>query len=431
MKKVIIITIFSAMLITSISSCAKNGSDNLPEQAQSSENPVTQSPDAAEAPDLAAKPLTPEKWIARNNTVSAWFSEEQPEDSLGADIDPETIHVGKTADGKDIFTLLRLPLQGTWFAGEVRSARLLLKVKENDAPASLRVARAAGGWDSSQTPRAEARALVDDASFSTPELELEEGGWVSFNVTDYVKTWLSGDVQNNGFALFAESAGGTTVFVSGWAEDDIPYLEVSGAVGARASDYGKFGYTEQPVPGAEVDEGGNCLSYALRDTEMILIDDLKADYEAMNKIYRGGGEDAVMDYFAGLVEDYVEENKAGLQISRFRKIDGFDAPFDPEKEYRAAIRRGCKVFDEVDLGGDRNFDFHAWAQLNDGQWAQKFPLDASEKIPCSAPGVSPEKYPWDAAIQWSLARLNGYYTSKIVYFAVTKDTEDFTKHKTR
>jgi hypothetical protein len=282
--------------------------------------------------------------------------------------------------------------------------------------------------------RVRARALVDDANFASAELRREADGWVSLDVTAFVKAWLSGDIQNNGFALFAESTGDAAAFVSGWAPDniDIPYLKASGAIGERALNHGKFGYTEQPVPGAGSDEGGNCLSYALRDTEMILVDDLKADYDKMNAIYRSGGEDAVMDYIAGLIESYVEARKTGLQISRFRQIDGFDAPVQPEAEYRVAVRVGCKVFDgEVNLSEPRSFDFHAWAQLNDGQWAQKFPQDTSEKIPCSGPGVSPGKYPWNAAVQWSMARLNGYYTSKVVYFAVTKDTDGFTKHKTQ
>ncbi|MDR1159741.1 MAG: DNRLRE domain-containing protein [Syntrophomonadaceae bacterium] len=433
MKKISIILIIAAF-IASIFSCAGNGNGESPEQV---ENPAVmdaaQSPGTAGSSNSAPDNLTTEKWIAQDNTISAWFSEEQPENYSGVDIDIETMQIGKTADGKDIFALLRLPLKGTWLAGEVHSARLFLKVKENDAPASLLVTHAASGWDFSQTPCVEARALVDDISFSTAEIRQEEDGWISFDVTSCVRAWLDGDMQNNGFALFAENAGDTGVFVSGWAPDnvDIPYLEVSGAVGVRALDYGKFGYTEQPVPGAEIDEGGNCLSYALRDTEMIFIDDLNADSDVMNEIYRESGEDAVMDYFTVLVENYVEANKAGLQISRFQKIDAFDAPVQPEEEYRIAIRIGCKVFDgEVDLDGARNFDFHAWAQLNDGQWAQKFPLDTSEKIPCSGPGVSPEKYPWNAALQWSMARLNDYYTSKVVYFAVAKDTDNFTKHKT-
>jgi hypothetical protein len=128
------------------------------------------------------------------------------------------------------------------------------------------------------------------------------------------------------------------------------------------------------------------------------------------------------------VEDYVEARKAGLQISGFRRIADFDSEIDAAREYRVAMRVGCKVFGEVDLGGKGCFDYHFWAQLRDGRWAQKFPLDPSVIIPCTGPGISPGKYPWDSALQW-YPKTQGYYTSKVVYFAVAKDTDAFTGHE--
>ena len=76
-----------------------------------------------------------------------------------------------------------------------------------------------------------------------------------------------------------------------------------------------------------------------------------------------------------------------------------------------------------------NFDFHMWAQINTGQWAQKFMSAPSEIVPGTPPGVSPEKYAWDATLQWGQEKFFGFYTSKAVYFAVTKDVDGFTQHK--
>jgi hypothetical protein len=91
---------------------------------------------------------------------------------------------------------------------------------------------------------------------------------------------------------------------------------------------------------------------------------------------------------------------------------------------------GCKVFEgeAVDLSGQGMFDYHFWAQLSDGRWAQKFPLDTSEIIPGAAPGVSPGKYPWNSALQW-LPKFQGYYTSQVIFFAVTKYTDEVTRHR--
>jgi hypothetical protein len=378
--------------------------------------------------------LTTEQWFAPDNTVTACFSEDDPEDATGVNIDTYTIHIGQTAEGKDIFALLRVPLKSTWLADEVHSARLFLKLKEGVLPAALKIGLNKQLWSFALMSRVEARAAIDDQSLETIAVRAEANDWISVDVTSFVKSWLSGDVPNYGVALFGVSEGEESVFVSAdWVEDGeyfpYPYLEVSGAAGNRARTFGKFGYTETPLPGAEVDQGGNCMSYALRDTNMILIDGLGADFDTMNLIYEESGEDAVADYFAKLVADYVEAHKDSLQISSFRMIDGFDAEIDAAKEYRLALRVGCKVMEgeKADLDGNGNFDYHFWMQLNDGRWAQKFPLDTSEIIPCTGPGISPGNYPWDSAMQWNI-KFQGYYTSKTIYFAATKDSDAFTRH---
>jgi hypothetical protein len=372
-----------------------------------------------------------EKWLSLNNTCTAWFGEEYPEDSVGVSIDTEVIRVGKNAGGKASFALIRLPLEATWYAKEITGARLFLKIAEGSAPAKLQVGALPQLWDTANTTRAAVQAMMKAQPLTEIEVKQEPDGWISLAVTELVKSWLSGETPNYGLAIFGEES--VCSFVSGGGGDStadaFPYLLVSGAAGKRSDHYGKFSYTETPLPGAASDEGGNCMSYALRDTNMILIDVLNADFGIMNKIYEESGEDAVAEYFADLVMDYVEANKAGLQVSKFRRIDGFNASIDPQTEYRIALRVGCKVFDDqVDLEERGMFDYHFWAQLSDGHWAQKFPLDPSEIIPCSAPDLSPGKYPWNAAIMW-YGKTQDYYTSKVIYFAVTKDTDEFTLHR--
>jgi hypothetical protein len=370
-----------------------------------------------------------EKWLSPYNTCIAWFGEEYPEDSVGVSIDTEVIRVGKNAGGKASFALIRLPLKATWYAQEITGARLFLKIAEGSAPAKLQLGAAPQLWDTANTTRVDIQAMMKTQPLTELEVKQEPDGWVSLAVTDLVKSWLSGETPNYGLAMFGDERVCSFVSDGGSDVDAFPYLLVSGAVGERADNYGKFSYTETPLPGAAYDEGGNCMSYALRDTNMILIDALNADFDMMNKIYEASGEDAVAEYFAGLVMDYVKANKAGLQISNFRRIGGFNAVIDPKSEYRIALRVGCKVFDnQVHLEEDDMFDYHFWAQLSDGRWAQKFPQDPSEIIPCSAPGLSPGKYPWDCALMW-YGKTQGYYTSEVIYFAVTKDTNAFTLHR--
>ncbi|MDR1465972.1 MAG: hypothetical protein LBJ11_11835 [Oscillospiraceae bacterium] len=255
----------------------------------------------------------------------------------------------------------------------------------------------------------------------------EKDGWISIPLTDQVKSWLSGALQNNGVALFGDDG---TLYAFDDYEENGPYLLASSAVGDRALSYGKFGYKEMRNPEGK-DSGSNCIAYALRDEDPIEYEHLRADKKEMARVYEQGGLDALTDYNARLVTDYVETNGAGLKISGFRVLDDFDSTIDPAKEYRIAMRMGVVPLDGVVDFEDEDadaVDFHWWLQLNDGRWAQKFPTGDSKLVPCSGPGISPGKFPWHASYFWT-PKSRDYYTGKIVYFAVTKDTDEFTRHR--
>lgn len=379
-----------------------------------------------------------ETWTSAGSSVCAWFNVDEPPDSMGVNIDPAIMRIGKTAQGKDVFSLIRLPMRGTLLGNEITEARLHLQIVEGEAPASLRIGLVNGLWSNAITDLAGAKALFDPASAAAVTVQDEGDGWVSMDITGYVKDWLSGSVPNYGLMLLGETDGEQLAFASDWDEEseNPPRLEVTGALGKRDLSYGKFGYLRHPEnendDAAIVEnETTNCLSYALRDTNVIGGDELGLDYSVMTDICRTSGEDAVADYCAQKVMEYVERNKAGLQISSFRQIESFDSEIDAKKEYRIAYRVGCKLYGGEDVLDDEagNFDYHVWAQVNTGQWAQKFMFSPTEIVPCTPPGVSPEKYPWDASIQWGDEKSYGYYTSKVVYFAVTKDADGFTQHK--
>jgi hypothetical protein len=174
---------------------------------------------------------------------------------------------------------------------------------------------------------------------------------------------------------------------------------------------------------------GNCLSYALRDTDGIYFDALGLDYTQWVALYNAGGVDEILPSMTQSVLDYVNAHADALKISNIRVIDGFDAAIDPETEYRVALRIGARdsggVFGVIDEG---DFDFHLQAQLKNGTWAEKMPQDPSRVVPGSHAGLSPERLQWDTSPMWGNDKWNNFYTSKAVYFAVTKDTDAFTAH---
>jgi hypothetical protein len=387
---------------------------------------------AADKPSLPSANQTTEKWYDGDD---ATYSAESSDDDRSIELPSGVLRVGKTAAGKDIFTFMRSDLSATWLADEVGDARLFLKLKSETAPKQLKLSLLLGAWDGYTTTRQEAGALVDASSAVTAEVKAEAAGWISVPVTGFVKTWLSGEMQNNGFAVFAATNGDIYDFASTYDEagTDMPYIAASGAAGDRPLVYGKFGYTETPLPDAD-DMGGNCMSYALRDTNMILGSDLGFDAaQAANVLQNADanqGVDALTDYVAERVIDYVEAHKDGLVISKFRQIDSFDSEIDPATEYRIALRLGLDKYSDgnPDFSGDHAFDYHFWLQLGDGRWAQKYPTGESLIVPCTAHDIDPGTYPWSAGYNWS-EKNKDYYTSKTVYFAVTKDTDEITQHR--
>jgi hypothetical protein len=370
-------------------------------------------------------------------SVCTWFDGDEPEYSMGINDDPMTIRVGKTSKGHDVFSFLHLPVRGTFLFNEIESAQLYLKVVGSETPSVLRIGLLNDFWNNGITELAGAQKLIDRDNTAAVAVKQAGDGWVSLDITGYVTDWLSGRVPNNGLVLLGEAEGEQTYFASDWYEENEnpPYLEVTGSVGDRDLSYGKFGFLRHPENKSDdaiiaEDETTNCLSYALRDTNIIGAEELGLDYSEMTDIYMESGEDAVADYCAQKVSDYVERHKAGLKISGFRQIENFDSEIDAEKEYRIAFRVGCKLFegDEV-LNDTDGFNYHVWIQINTGQWAQKVMFSPSEIVPGTPPGVSPEKYPWDSTLGWGEIQSYGFLTSKAVYFAVAKDADGFTQHK--
>ena len=371
--------------------------------------------------------LTTVNW---KDSDDATFKEDEKE------VAPNTALAGKTADGKDIFTFMRFEVGVEFFENEVRDARLFLKVIGNDKPSQLRLGLVTAFWDGFFNTYEEAKSFVDEGGAVTVDVKDEGEGWVSLPLTDYVKKWLCGEAQNNGIAISGLKAGQTFTFGSivgaDAKDDDIAYIKVSGEAKDRPLTYGKFGYTEI-VSSDEMHSNGNCLSYALRDTNDILGSDMGVDIGEMKSIYTKagaeGGLDALADYFAGHVEKYVEAHKDSLKISGFRRLNSFDSIIDPAAEYRIALRAGVNLFgEEVDFSDSHSWDFHFWAQLNDGRWAQKFPPVSSVIVPCTGPEISPGRFPWDSGIDRT-DKTADYYKSKVIYFAVTKNVDAFTQHR--
>jgi len=370
-----------------------------------------------------AKPLQTTIWIG---AVTAFYSDETSESYDGMNIDTRTIRVGKTISGGDIFTFVRLPLGVDFFADEITEAKLFLYAADSTPPKELLIGTVNGRWTFYTTTSAEAKTLIDNNGLMTAALKTENNGWVSVSVTEIVKAWVRADIQNFGFALYPLAGETQGVFADMYNSDgNAPYLKVSGRVGRRQNKYAKFGFTRVPEEGRLDDTvNGNCLSYAVRDNVPVYLEDLGGSYPEVNRVLSESGEDGVADYIGELFEKYVEKHKAGLRLSKLRRIDDFNSYINPANEYRIVMRLGCYANENQPLSENaRNFDFHFWVQLADGRWSQKYGWSYSEIIPATVVGVSPEKY------YWEMAKYGYLYRSKLLYYAVTKDTDEITVHR--
>ena len=153
------------------------------------------------------------------DVTGAWFTEEQPEGS-GSEIGPETLRVGRTYDGKDIFALVRAPFDGEFSAEAVRQAWLCLKIAENNGGSSPYVAPLTGPWERG-IACGEAKALAGPPEAARQALTMD--GWLQVDMTDFVRAWVGGE-ENYGIALFEGNDSTETVFVSGG--EDGPKLEI-------------------------------------------------------------------------------------------------------------------------------------------------------------------------------------------------------------
>jgi hypothetical protein len=325
-----------------------------------------------------------------------------------------------------------MPLKGDWLADEITGARLFFKISEGTPPNEIYIGTVAKSWGNT-LQRGDLKSVVRENSLVLTEVKHENNGWVSMDVTDMVVDWLRSEIPNRGFALFPSDENALGVFVSGMLApiSDAPRIVVSAKMSKRPLIYGKFGFTKQPEQGdIEPMLGGNCLSYALRDLDgMLYFGDYDFDYDELNRILAESGENGVLEYVAALIEETVETRKEKLQISNFRRIDDFDSPIDPKKEYRIMLRVSAKGTPELPMSDRGGFDFHLMAQLNDGRWTQTNPNIFSEIVPGTGPGICPVKFFWDAGEIWGIERWQEWYTSDAVYFAVTKETDEFTKHR--
>mgnify|MGYP003557196372 CR=1 FL=1 len=92
-----------------------------------------------------------------------------------------------------------------------------------------------------------------------------------------------------------------------------------------------------------------------------------------------------------------------------RVIDGCNAPIN-ENEYRIALRVSQPKLIPTQQGFYVDWDYHFMVQTSDGNWAEKHgPGGATVYHHTGTPDT----------ISWDLGTTRGYYTSNIIYFAVT------------
>jgi hypothetical protein len=354
-------------------------------------------------------------------TAAAHISEKDPDAFAGSDGSMEFADIGRDEDGLRSEALFRFPLPAGILGESVQDAYFYIRYKEGDSP-ELRAAEVRENWYTITATWKDTAANIPTENTSNVS-EDAGGGWYKLDVTDIVKSWLSEQSDNNGIAIQETRDGKQSVFYSVFTADATycPKLVISFTPELSAERFGKYAYEPQSE--------GNCMSYALRDHDMILYDDL-FDTTTFQAAYDADGMDGARTYVKGEVLNYVNLHKDKLKVESIRELAGFDAKIDPETEYRIALRIGFRdrSFPEG-IQVDEDFDYHFWAQLADGGWAEKTPQEGARRVPGSNKDTDPGAYPWHQGYMWGYEKWNCYYTSDVVYFAVTKSVDTFTDHR--
>ncbi|MDR2487368.1 MAG: DNRLRE domain-containing protein [Clostridiales Family XIII bacterium] len=383
-------------------------------------------------PAAAATTTPTQTQVMRANATSAWVSQAQPRQNVFTQIDLTKLQVGRDAKGKNSTALVRFDLPAGVRPADVVSATLILTRKEGDKGV-LKLGRMKDVWLYGSVCWRDVSGRVAYAK-NPPTSGEDKDGRYRFDVTGTVQGWLGSKTDNCGFAISAASGtkkGQLTQIVSAqpFSEDkkNAPALKVVYKKRTPGTQYGRFGYTRQTAVGL------NCMTYALRDKDGIIAEDLGLDSKTLENAYRDKGLNAALSYVKGRCFAYIEAHKKALGITSVRVLSSPSDKIDAKKEYVAALRIGFSFARTEPLFGDMEamdlFDYHFQMRLDDGRWAEKLPTGPSRIVPGSNPDFRVAKYPWDGTFAWGGAKFTAFYTSKAVYFAVEKNTDAFTSHK--
>jgi hypothetical protein len=354
------------------------------------------------------------------NTATSWILEEAPAQTPSEGEDLTFMEVGQTEKGRQKAAFVRLPLPAGVLAEDVISADLYLKKAKGDEPA-VKMGLMGKRWHCANANWKTFGASLTKAKTSSGSAIGDD--WYKYEVTDAVKIWLSGKSDNAGLFFLGAEKGTSTSFYSSMGEhsENYPKMEVTYRTSEEKTPCDRFAFMVQ--------KAGNCMSYALRDTDMILYDALIPDNKAFQKVYDEGGIDSALDDVKKACFSYIEKHKAMLKVESIRELKGFDDQIDSAREYRAVLRIGFR-----DLAGDgkiqlpEDFDYHFMVQMKDGTWAEKTPGTDARVLPGSNAKLDPARYPWDQSDLWGYEKSDAYYTSDAVFFAVTKTVDEFTAH---
>ncbi|GHU82474.1 hypothetical protein FACS1894196_0850 [Clostridia bacterium] len=356
---------------------------------------------------------------SESSVVSSWVTEEVPDQNVFAfDASPEVMPVGGARHA-----LVRIDMPWGISDKALDKAYLCLLQSGGETP-KLTISPINMVWSYGNVTWQDSLGTDGFRDAASDADAQKNGDWVKIDVTAYVKGVLSGERPNYGLVL--SQAEGESTFYSAFASDEalLPKLEIAYDKAEAEEVFGQYEYTAQ--------EFGNCLSFALRDTSGIYYDALftQADTAPFQKAYDEGGVNTALQFVKEKVFAYIDNNLQSLNIASYREIDAYDAPVDPDTEYRVCLRVGFRdrSFPEG-IQVDQDFDYHLKAQTRDGTWAEKTPGEASRIVPGTHAGVNPALFPWDESYLWGYEKWNDFYDSDAVWFAVSKAGEGFTEHK--
>ncbi len=184
------------------------------------------------------------------------------------------------------------------------------------SPTPSNIFAIAENWSESTWP-SNTNITYGEESYANPEFT-EKLGWYEIDITDLVNEWLSGERENYGFALIANSGTKFAEFYSKEATDESlrPFLAFETTSGVGTFDAGQANISCNIYPNPAINQNTNiCISAAIAQTVYITLNDMHGKTISYFNSAINAGQSKI--------ELPIENLQAGIYFVRIETPHGF------------------------------------------------------------------------------------------------------------